>query len=118
MDKRGIIAIGLCILVLVIYQEWISRYYGTAPTPVTNPETKTSSEQQPAVVAPSQGTAPAQESAVAKAAPIPPASAKEISVETDNYIARFTNVGARLKSFKFKKYRSGVDEHTGPFEIV
>jgi hypothetical protein len=35
--------------------------------------------------------------------------AKDIRVETDNYIALFTNQGARLKSFKFKKYRSSVD---------
>ena len=34
------------------------------------------------------------------------AAAKDVKVETDNYVALFTNQGARLKSFKFKKYRS------------
>jgi YidC/Oxa1 family membrane protein insertase len=48
----------------------------------------------------------------------PAKSAKEITVETDNYIGVFTTQGARLKSFKFKKYRSSVDEHSPPFEIV
>jgi YidC/Oxa1 family membrane protein insertase len=44
--------------------------------------------------------------------------ARDIRIETDNYVALFTNQGARLKSFKFKKYRSSVDEESPPFEIV
>ncbi len=39
-------------------------------------------------------------------------------METDRYVAVFTNQGARLKSFKFKHYRSSVDEKSPPFEIV
>jgi membrane protein insertase, YidC/Oxa1 family, N-terminal domain len=70
---------------------------------------------------------PAAPSAAAPSAALPAAtpatlspakSAKEITVETDHYIAVFTTQGARLKSFKFKKYRSSVDEHSPPFEIV
>ena len=43
---------------------------------------------------------------------------KDVSVETDNYIAVFTNQGARLRSFKFKKYRSSVAENSPPFDII
>jgi len=32
MDKRVILAIGLSILILVIYQEFVSRYYGAPPS--------------------------------------------------------------------------------------
>jgi len=45
-------------------------------------------------------------------------STKDVRVETDNYIAVFTTLGARLKSFKLKHYRSSVDEKSPPFEIV
>src|SRR5215510_12111678 len=82
MDKRAFLAIALSILILVIYQEWMTRYYGTP-------------------------------------APAPPSKeVKEINIETDNYIAVFTNQGARLKSLKFKKYRSAVKDNSPPFDIV
>jgi hypothetical protein len=34
--------------------------------------------------------------------------ARDIRVETDNYIALFTTQGARLKSFQFKNYRASA----------
>lgn len=39
-------------------------------------------------------------------------------METDNYVAVFTTQGARLKSFKLRKFRSAADEKSPPFEIV
>ena len=33
MDKRTLLAIALSILILVIYQEWVTRYYGPPPSP-------------------------------------------------------------------------------------
>jgi len=112
MDKRAFLAIALSILILVIYQEWMTRYYGTPPS-------------APEVAKEAPGRVPATE----PAAPVAPAQskpvdtpvsreAKEIRVETDNYIALFTSQGARLKSFKFKNYRSSVVENSPPFEIV
>ena len=101
MDKRAFLAIGLSILILVIYQEWVTRYYGT-PTLAPEAEKKepektpAAREPQPAPAAPPQ----------LKLVPMPVSrEAKDIQVETDNYIAVFTNKGARLKSFKFKTYR-------------
>jgi len=112
MDKRAILAIGLSILILVIYQEFVTRYYG-APPPA--PElAKQEPEKAPASEQPAPAT-PVQSKPVAL-----PVSreAKDIRVETDNYIALFTNQGGRLKSFKFKKYRSSVDDNSSPFEMV
>lgn len=117
MDKRGVIGIALCILVLVAYQEWVARYYGAPPAPVpAAPENKTNPAPQAATpVAPAT---PAPPQPVAPAAPTRNAAAKEITVETDEYVAVFTNLGARLKSFKFKKYRREANQKSGPFEIV
>ena len=112
MDKRAFLGIALSILVLMLYQEWVARYYGT-PDPPPEAEKKEPSPapavSQTVPVAPAPGKVEAL-----------PASreAKDIRVETDNYVALFTNQGARLKSFKFKKYRTSVDENSPPFEMV
>jgi YidC/Oxa1 family membrane protein insertase len=112
MEKRAFLAIALSILILVIYQEWVTRYYGTPPPPSSAVKKEAEKPVPPQPPAPAVG---------APSAPIdlPQArGAKDIKVETDNYDAVFTTQGARLKSFKFKKYRSSVDEKSPPFEIV
>jgi YidC/Oxa1 family membrane protein insertase len=112
MEKRAFIAVALSLLILVLYQEWVSRYYGTPPPPSS--ATKEAEKPAPSV--------PPASPPVAQAAPpvaVPAGQqAKEIRVDTDNYVALFTTQGARLKSFKLKKYRSSVDENSPPFEIV
>ena len=112
MDKRAFLAIALSILILVIYQEWMTRYYGT-PTVAPEAEKKEPERapiaEQPAPAAPPQ-TKPA-------AVPVS-REVKDIRVETDNYIALFTNQGARLKSFKFKNYRSSVADNSPLFEMI
>ena len=112
MDKRAFLAIALSILILVVYQEWMTRYY--APPPSTPEMGKEAPEKAPAV-APAPPAAPVQPKPV-----VVPQSreTKEIRVETDNYIALFTNRGARLKSFTFKNYRSSVESNSPPFEII
>jgi YidC/Oxa1 family membrane protein insertase len=115
MDKRVILAIGLSILILVIYQEFVSRYYGAPPSAPELAKQEPEKEKVPPATEPSAPTTPPQSKSVAL-----PVSreAKDIRVETDNYIALFTNQGARLKSFKFKKYRSSVDDNSTLFEMV
>ena len=120
MDKRALIGIALSILVLVVYQQLVNYYY---PTPVTVPapvDVKSDGEKAPADGTPPTTTpAPATTPAATAPVEIPSGqSAKEITVETDNYLAVFTTHGARLKSFKFKKYRTSADEKSPPFEIV
>ena len=111
MEKRAFLAVALSLLILVIYQEWIARQYGSAPAP-------TKERQEVEKVAPAP---PKFESTVQQSRPVEPrlqAKAKDVVVETDNYVAVFTNEGARLRSFKFKNYRSSVDEKSGPYEMV
>jgi YidC/Oxa1 family membrane protein insertase len=120
MDKRALIGIALSIFVLVVYQQLVNYYY---PAPVTVPapvDVKSDGEK-----AAEQGTAPtitpAPSTTPAATAPvgIPPGQrAKEITVETDNYLAVFTTHGARLKSFKFKKFRTSAEPRSPLFEIV
>ena len=118
MDKRAIIGITLSVLVLIAYQQFINYYYGPPQTdspglasPKSEAEKSSASLAVPSVTA----VAPAQ----AIPAEVPSGqSTKDLRVETDNYIATFTTQGARLKSFKFKKFRTSTDEKSPPFEIV
>lgn len=116
MDKRALIGIGLSILVLVVYQQVVTYFYGPPPT-VSAPEVE---KTKPEIAEPRQDNTPLAPSlAPAKPEPaVAAASGKEVTVETDSYIAVFTTAGARLKSFKFKKYRSAVDEKSPPFEMI
>ncbi|HEY7216953.1 MAG TPA: membrane protein insertase YidC [Candidatus Binatia bacterium] len=117
MDKRAIIGVALSILVLVVYQQLVTHYYGPPPT-ASAPEAEKGGREKGAVPAQNGAASPAPALPATPATLPAPRSAKEITVETDNYIAVFTTQGARLKSFKFKKFRSSVDENSPPFEIV
>src|SRR6266404_2044403 len=105
MDKRAIIGIALSILVLVVYQQLVTHFYGPPPT-TSAPETEKGGPEK--ATTPEQNTAPSPAPSMPAAPTALPASrsGKEITVETDNYIAVFTTQGARLKSFKFKKFRT------------
>ena len=119
MDKRALIGIALSVFVLVAYQQFINFYYG--PPPVSEPAPPNVKSDAAPTAAPAPTNTPAAVVAPAAVAPVQiPAGqpAKEIIVDTDNYKAVFTSHGARLKSFKFKKYRSSADPASGPFEIV
>jgi YidC/Oxa1 family membrane protein insertase len=120
MDKRALIGIALSVLVLVAYQEFITRYYGAppagpAPASGTKEPPPPSAVQAPAPPAVASSTAPA-------VAPVPPAQplqpAKDIQVETDHYVAVFTTQGGRLKSFKLKNYRATAQRNSPPFEVI
>ncbi len=115
MDKRAIIGIALSILVLIVYQQFVNFYYGPPPTDVRAGERKKTMRPRASTPAPSTaGRAGPSRSG----GDLSGQSAKDIKVETDNYIAMFTTQGARLKSFKFKKFRTSADEKSPPFEIV
>ncbi|HLN84956.1 MAG TPA: membrane protein insertase YidC [Candidatus Limnocylindrales bacterium] len=118
MDKRALIGITLSVLVLIAYQQFINYYYGAPPTDRPAPASvKTDAEKSsaPTPAAPTTTAVPGQVVPVEIASG---ALAKDLTVETDNYIATFTTLGARLKSFKFKKFRTSTDEKSPPFEIV
>ncbi len=113
MEKRALIAIVISLLILIIYQEWVARQYGTPPSP-TQGEKEKEVEKVAATPAKSQ---PVLQEAKPMAHPRLQ-TIKEIRVETDHYVALFTNQGARLKSFTLKQYRTSVAEKSPPFEMI
>jgi YidC/Oxa1 family membrane protein insertase len=120
MEKRALLAVALSLLILVAYQLLVSRYY-PAPPPSLEKEPghveELPEQKHPESAAPS---APRPQPALKDAKTVQGKSqpAREIKVETDDYLALFTNQGARLKSFKLKHYRASVDEKSPPFEMV
>ncbi len=110
MDKRAFLAVILSLLVLVLYQEWLTRYYSDPVEDFPVEEPKTDDPGALSRPPPVSFTAPP---------PVPfSEQIRDVRIETDDYIAVFTNAGGRLKSFKFKKYRTSFEERSPPFEIV
>ncbi len=113
MEKRALIAVVLSLLILILYQEWVARQYGTPPAPPQGEKEKKVEKS----AAPSPKAQPVLQEAKPIAHPRQE-SVKEIRVETDHYVALFTSQGARLKSFTLKHYRTSVDEKSPPFEMI
>jgi len=120
MDKRAILGIALSILVLVLYQELITRLY-PPPSQIPPPAGEKQDAKSPGPKEPPAESKTAE--VVAQTPPAPPETrrrepARDIRVETENYVVVFTSRGARLKSFKFKKYRVTAADDSPPFEMV
>jgi YidC/Oxa1 family membrane protein insertase len=113
MEKRAFLAILLSLLILVAWQEWMSRFYPAPPEPQPPPSEQRASQTPPAVQTPAPAVSPS-----APAPPVIAQAAKEIKVDTDDYVAVFTTQGARLKSYKFKHYRTDAGPQSPPYELI
>ncbi|HWP57090.1 MAG TPA: membrane protein insertase YidC [Candidatus Acidoferrales bacterium] len=109
MEKRAFLAVVLSLIVLIAYQEWVARYYAPQPPPakVEKPQ-----EKQPAQAVPEIKPALPPAPALAQE------QAQEVRVETDKYSAVFTSRGGRLKSFLLRDYRTSIEEHSPPVEMI
>jgi YidC/Oxa1 family membrane protein insertase len=120
MEKRAIIAVAISLAILIGYQLLITQFFPPPPPPKIDEKRE---QKQPETPPPPTAETAAKPSEPAVQATKPASAAKaqaarEITVDTDDYIARFTSQGARLKSFKLKHYRATVDENSPPLEMV
>ncbi len=106
MEKKGILAIILTFIIIVIWSFVQSKLYPPQPAKEVKKEYVAPSEQK-------------KESSEIKGVPIretKPSSnlkeieKKEVSVETEDYSAVFSNENADLRHFKLKKYEDRVEE--------
>lgn len=109
MDKRTILAVVLSLAVLFTYQ----MFFAKPPVPPKAPpvqetkQTGAAKAVQTQTPAPAAAPAPVVTSPKIAAKTIVPQKeepAKDIKVETKNYIAVFSTRGAALKSFQLKNY--------------
>ena len=116
MEKRALLAVALSLLILIVYQEWVSRWYPTPPPQENRREEKEEKKAESPVPSSPKPQDKVKEARVLAAAKTQ--AAREIKVETDDYVALFTSQGARLKSFRLKHYRTSVAEKSPPFEMI
>ena len=113
MEKRIFAAIAISIAFLWLWAAIAPRIFPelakTEPVPSTQTapgRTATAETATPAATATAPALLPA--ATVAPAAPVTPVAAEAVQetvVETDAYIARFTNRGAQLVSFRLRNYK-------------
>ena len=130
MDNKSLLAIVLCILILIGYQSLISYLY-PPPDPL-QPQTQQpfvesesaapTDQQTPLLVERRQSGVEKEEqtsvmpqpSSTASPAPVE----QDITVETDAYIAVFTSIGGRIKSFQLKQYPVTLNPDSPLSEMV
>jgi YidC/Oxa1 family membrane protein insertase len=110
MEKNALIAIVLSVLIIILYQSWVSRYY-EPPSPPRQ------GQEEPKEVARSPRPLrklPEPKEKTTSTGPLQTAeNVRDIKVETDQYTA-----GARLKSLLLKQYRVSVEEQSPPIEMI
>jgi YidC/Oxa1 family membrane protein insertase len=117
MERRVLLAIFLSFLVLYVYQALVVK---PVPKPPIVPAAETATEQPPTPAtaeSPESSTAATPPShAVPTAQPLVAETAeRDVRIETNDVIAVFTNRGARLKSWRLKRY---FDQDKQPQELV
>jgi YidC/Oxa1 family membrane protein insertase len=117
MERRVLIAIFLSFVVLYLYQAFLVKPVPKSATAKPAATTTTA----PAATAPSQTaqssapTKPAAPQAPAAAPLVADANERDVRLETRDVVAVFTNRGARLKSYRLKRY---FDQNREPLELV
>jgi YidC/Oxa1 family membrane protein insertase len=104
-NSRLLIALGLSLVVLLVYERLVYTRYGS-PKPVENAAVDT--------VEPTP-QAPAQPQAVRE---VVPAGDALIAIETDLFRAVLTPLGGRLAGLTLKQYRESVASDSAPLQLV
>jgi len=115
MERRVLVAIFLSFIVLYAYQAFIVK---PTPKPAAGSPKASTATQTPSPNAASTtpaAQAPAVVAAPAAAAVVGESAERDVRIETQDVIAVFTNRGARLKSWRLRKY---LDQAHQPQELI
>lgn len=108
MDRQIIWAVALSALVVLAYQEYLRIYYpdlGKKPTPSALPTPS---------LAPVRPGEPAEPSTGGPGT-VP---VGDISIDTPVMEASVSSVGGRLVSLRLKRYRTTIDPHSPPLQLI
>jgi YidC/Oxa1 family membrane protein insertase len=120
MEKRVLLAILLCIIVLVLWEKFFVPKRKLAPPTVPAEIEKTAPSPMKPEAA-EQPQLPVNQTPAISPPTLPPQvshTGKDVVVETPLYRAVFTETGARLKSFVLKKFRETIDKNSPGKELV
>jgi YidC/Oxa1 family membrane protein insertase len=112
MERRVLVAILLSFVVLYAYQAFVVK---PAPKPVPGTTTAASRPSSTPTSATNASNATPSPPAPTAATLVGDSAERDVRVETRDVIAVFTNRGARLKSWRLKKYR---DQQRQPQELI
>ena len=119
MEKRAIIAIILTFLVIMAWGAIQSKFF---PPPPPSKEVKQGEVAPEEKVAEKKIDVKESKPEPQKELKLPPKTKavpkREVTVETENYWATFTNEDARLKHFKLKKYEDRVEESPLAIKLI
>ncbi len=118
MEKRAIYAILLTFIIIMVWSFVQSKFFpsSTKPQPQeVRKEQVSPQEKVPEKTEMKESRLLTAGKAPAKARVVPP---REVSVETQNYLAVFTSEDARLKHFKLKKYEDRVEESPIAIKLI
>ncbi len=120
MDRRALLAVILSLLVLVAYEQFLRHYYRPPEGPETAPSPRASSALEEHAATPAQTARQTPQDATTKLDEPAEEQALEriVRVETPLYTTLFSTRGARLVSFRLKKYRTTVDPGSPPLELI
>lgn len=123
-QQRLWLAVGLSLLLLVLYQELVVRRYQappSGPVPAEAPSVTGAGEPQPRaeeVGGKTSGTQAALGGGVGPGLRAPAGDAPTVRVETDLFRATFTTAGGRLVAFELKGYRRTVHRDSPPLDLI
>jgi YidC/Oxa1 family membrane protein insertase len=119
MQKNTILAFALTFLVLFIWMKFFTTKQEPAPQKVDQGQEETVSAP-PVAPAPIPQPPSSAIPGIAEKPEKPQAFAmeKEIIIETPLYRAVFSNLGATLKSFELKSYRTKIEDNAPQVELV
>jgi YidC/Oxa1 family membrane protein insertase len=118
MEKRAILAIILTFLVIMLWSVIQSKFFPSAPIKEVKKEEIAPAEKvvEKKIDIKETKSKPQKEAKLPSKTEVVPK--KEVSIETQNYWAVFTNEDARLKHFKLKKYEGRVEESPITIKLI
>src|SRR6476660_8335897 len=115
MERRVLIAIFLCFILLYVWQTVFVKPAPKRPAGAASAPAGTAAAPANGESAPAPAAAPAEPPSSAAAALVGEQQERETRVETADVTAVFTNRGGRLKSWRLKRYQ---DRNNQPLELI
>ncbi len=119
MEKRAILAIILTFVIIMLWSFIQAKFFPTPPPKETKKEVSAPAEkvteQAPAPPAIKESPKATKEKAVPAEKVV---ARRDVTVETPNYSAVFTNDGAKLVHFRLKHFESGIEQSPLAVKIV
>ena len=124
MDKRSLLAVFLSLLILIAYQVIIAHLYPQPQKPsLLQSKQEDGSQGGDSSLARSsreeQTVRPAEKAPSASSETrLPDSIGRDVSVENEVYVAVFSSLGGRLKSFRLKHYPGEEGRDSPPLEMI